>query len=147
MNDWKSTPPDAPGLYVASTERCADSIRFWTGKHWTAPRKTYDLDRVPGSGDAPAAPEGPIEWLEPVTIDERGFVSWGGAQRAAPMRRTYRVEVRFRNGTTYCSNDPQGLDWTGNGVGTEIAAYRVLPSAALARANAAKANSGSYCHG
>jgi len=74
---WHKTPPATPGLYIASTARCAGWIRYWTGVHWTPPLSVADLhltDRIPhaGGGKAITFRRRPIEWLEAVTLDGRG---------------------------------------------------------------------------
>lgn len=140
---WTATHPESVGLYIASVERRADSVRFWTGKHWTAPVMVYDLrllDRIPAADGPPGAPARGhvIEWLEPVTLDAQGFISWGGRLSESPLHRDVSVEVRFRQ------DDSAGppvqasrLRWNHLGNGGDIVAYRVVeqPAAAPQPAN------------
>lgn len=89
-NLWKSKAPAEPGLYIASTSRNAGFVRYWTGKHWTAPLSVMDLhltDRIPDAqgGKAVTHRNRPIQWLEAVTIDADGFISWGGKLDMCPV--------------------------------------------------------------
>ena len=120
---WHKTPPDSSGLYIASSDRHAGYIRYWTGKHWTAPLAVHDLhltDRIPTAEGRAAATwkNRPIEWLEKVTIDAEGFISWGGLQDEAPVPPDTRVVIRKGRRLTLARAGDVG--W-----GTDVASYMV----------------------
>ena len=131
---WKGTPPAAPGLYVASTERRADTVRCWTGNHWTAPcmaRDLYLTERVPQMDWPPACParrKAKIEWLEPVTIDRDGFVSWAGQLTGPPVPASTGVVVKLRSRAKTEDPLPAGaFHWRADGSVLDPVAYRVVP--------------------
>lgn len=133
---WKLSNPDAVGLYIASTERRADYVRCWTGKHWTAPLHVRDLtltDRIPNPDGPPAATHGKhaIEWLEAVALRTDGWITWGGLLDAPPVTPDVRVRAKFRGGGESIPVEASALRW---GAGAErpfddVVAYRVEPSA------------------
>ena len=128
--DWKTEHPHTPGLYLASVERRADSVRCWTGGHWTASVMVYDLHlpgRMPGIDWRKATPERgrTIEWLEAVTVDADGWISWGGID-SVPLRRNVPVMIRLRAGDIVGPLNPKGLRWSRSGEPADIVAYRPL---------------------
>jgi len=128
---WKTSDPTSVGLYIASTERRADYVRAWTGKHWTAPCHVSDLHlpgRMPRVDGPPAETDNgkPIEWLEAVVFDAAGFISWGGKINQAPLKRPRLVEVRLRNGERALGSSTTDWRWKHDGGAADIVAYRVV---------------------
>jgi hypothetical protein len=132
---WKTTPPAEPGLYIACTCNRADFVRAWTGKHWTGPAHVGDLllpGRMPRLDGPPADLRGlgrgvRIRWLERVTVDAEGFVSWGGLLDACPLKRgSALVDVKLRSGArSEWSVPARGLRWRHDGSVLDPMAYRV----------------------
>lgn len=62
--DWQAGAPPTSGWYVASTERCPDMRRYWSGSAWSAP--AYGDAPAPNftrARNTPADTDGdPIEW-------------------------------------------------------------------------------------
>lgn len=120
---WHRTKPSAPGLYIASTAQHAGYVRYWTGVHWTAPLGVHDLhltDRIPKATDAAAQTYAnrPIEWLEKVTLDADGFISWGRLQDEAPVPPDTRVVIKKGRRLTLARAG--GVGWA-----TGVAGYMV----------------------
>lgn len=128
---WNSSFPDAVGHYIAATTRRADIVRFWTGKHWTAPCVVRDMhlpDRMPRV-DWPAAQTDqrrPIEWLERVVVDAEGFISWGGKLNETPVPPGAMATVRLRNGEQASGIISNDWRWKHDGGAGDIVAYRVV---------------------
>jgi len=139
-DNWKTSPPAEPGLYIASAARAAGYVRYWTGQHWTAPLSVADLhmtDRIPNADGVKAVTYNnrAIVWLEKVTIDGSGFLSWGGLQDDCPVAPDMVLRFKIRAGAV---SDPQRggtvKRWSHDGKGGDIVAYKVggdiVPAAA-----------------
>ncbi len=67
--DWRTDAPPAAGWFNASTERCADIRRYWTGAAWSDPcyaddpQRYFDQARVRVADTEGCA----VEWREAPT--------------------------------------------------------------------------------
>jgi hypothetical protein len=109
---WISWPtPSAPGWQTASTERCPDARRYWSGRRWSAPAYEGDdqqyfdrarATRADTDGDV-------IEWLAPGAAP---------TERPTPCKRfsvgdAVRYEARAHTGTgsVLCTYRRKTGDW------------------------------------
>ena len=143
-DNWKSDAPPAAGLYIASTNKRADYVRWWNGKYWSAPTHVGDVGlpgRLPDGTWDPAQTysDRKIQWLEAVTIDADGFISWGGLQDVPPVPPDTMVEFRIFVTGRFSHSLPQLAKdiprWNRAGLGGDIVAYRVVGAGAPRAAN------------
>lgn len=64
VTDWARGAPPSEGWWNASTERCADTRRWWSNdKGWSAPCYVGDTDEIAERAkNTPATDQAGIEW-------------------------------------------------------------------------------------